>query len=113
MEDTYNFLKKEIDDAFKDNLNLINQDNLIIAYEPIWAIGSGIIPDNDSLQSTINFIKKYVLDTYKINIKVLYGGSVNLTNIDELETIKEIDGYLIGSFSLKPENILELSTHII
>ncbi|MBQ8892069.1 MAG: triosephosphate isomerase [Bacilli bacterium] len=111
-QETYAILKKEIDDAFLNNTNLIKNDNLIIAYEPIWSIGSGLIPDNTCLTNTINYIKDYVFNTYKVKIKVLYGGSVNISNIDSLQEINEIDGYLIGSFSLKPENILDLSTRI-
>ena len=86
-KETYAILKKEIDDAFLHNTNLIKEDNLILAYEPIWAIGSQIIPSNNCLKETISYIKKYILDNYNLNLKVLYGGSVNLDNINSLNTI--------------------------
>lgn len=108
--ETFELLKYEIDEALKNNLDLINNNNLIIAYEPIWSIGSGVIPSNNSLINTILFIKKYLFDNYGLNLKVLYGGSVNLDNINSLNQIKELDGYLIGNFSLKPENILSISS---
>lgn len=105
---TFEVLKKELDEAIKMNLNFINLDNFIVAYEPIWAIGTGNIPSNLILEKTILEIKEYLRDTYHLNIKVLYGGSVNLENILELEKIKNIDGYLVGGLSLHPNQFLSL-----
>jgi len=77
--------------------------NIVIAYEPVWSIGTGVIPNPDDLFSTINFIKRKVR-----NIKVLYGGSVNPKNINELKLIKDIDGFLIGGASQDPKKFIDI-----
>ena len=77
----------------------VNKD-IIIAYEPIWSIGTGVIPTNEQIIEVFHFIKELIP-----NVKVLYGGSANEENIDLLKQIKEIDGYLLGGLSLKPEKL--------
>ena len=77
--------------------------NIVIAYEPVWSIGTGVLPKLDDLFRTINFIKKKVK-----NIKVLYGGSVNPKNINELKLIKNIDGFLIGGASQDPKKFIDI-----
>ena len=77
--------------------------NIVIAYEPVWSIGTGLIPKADDLFNTINFIKKKVR-----NIKVLYGGSVNPKNINKLKLIKNIDGFLIGGASQDPKKFIDI-----
>ena len=79
------------------------RENIVIAYEPVWSIGTGVIPKSDDLFRTINFIKKKVK-----NIKVLYGGSVNPKNINELKSIKNIDGFLIGGASQDPKKFIDI-----
>ncbi len=82
-----------------DSLPEEQRNRVIIAYEPIWSIGTGLIPTNDQIEEVNNFIKA------KYNNKVLYGGSANDNNIDELKKCSSIDGYLLGGLSLKPSNL--------
>ncbi len=103
----FDVLKKEIDEAF-ENISINDLKNIIIAYEPIWSIGTGLVPTNDEILEVISFIKKYVYDHYHVQIRVLYGGSVNNKNIDTLEKIQELDGYLVGGCSISKEDFLEL-----
>ncbi len=77
---------------YKQINNLENCD--IIAYEPLWAIGTGLIPDNNDLQFIIHELQNYS------NKKIIYGGSINANSIRELANIKNIDGFLIGNASL-------------
>ena len=73
---------------------------IIVAYEPIWSIGTGEIPTIEEIEETFGFIKKVLPN----NI-ILYGGSANEKNIDELKKSKLIDGYLLGGLSLKPKEL--------
>ena len=85
-------------------LNKIKKDNkVLIAYEPVWSIGSGLIPKSKELFNTINFIKTKVK-----NSKVLYGGSVSPKNISELKSINNIDGFLIGGASQDPKKFIDI-----
>ena len=77
--------------------------NIIVAYEPVWSIGTGITPKPKQLYEIINFIKNK-----NKNLKVLYGGSVNPKNIDELNSISNIDGYLIGGASQDPKKFIDI-----
>ncbi len=85
----------------------VNTD-IVIAYEPIWAIGSGVIPSNNDIQEVVNLIKNAIYKVHNVNIRVLYGGSVNESNVKELEKIDELDGYLLGKVSSNPEKVLKL-----
>jgi triosephosphate isomerase len=80
-----------------------NKKAILIAYEPVWAIGSGLIPKQSDLLEEINFIKSKVK-----GVKVLYGGSVNPKNINNLKVINNIDGFLIGGASQNPNNFIDI-----
>ena len=87
----------------KLGLDKVQKKNIIIAYEPVWSIGTGIIPKSDELLKTIDFIKNKLK-----NNKVLYGGSVNPKNIRDLKSIKNIDGFLIGGASQEAKKFIDI-----
>ncbi len=100
--------KNKTKEVLEKNLQVIkNNKDVIIAYEPIWAIGTGIIPTIKEIEENINFIKSKFP-----NNKVLYGGSVNEKNIKEISTIKNIDGYLLGGVSLNIDNLKKFLLNI-
>tara|TARA_B110000971_G_C19891288_1_gene445449 strand:- start:225 stop:959 length:735 start_codon:yes stop_codon:yes gene_type:complete len=83
--------------------NIKNRKGILIAYEPVWAIGSGLIPEQSELIETIDYIKGKVK-----GVKVLYGGSVNPKNINNLKNINSIDGFLIGGASQVSNNFIDI-----
>tara|TARA_Y100000816_G_C25997598_1_gene521137 strand:- start:316 stop:1035 length:720 start_codon:yes stop_codon:yes gene_type:complete len=96
--------KKILLKQIKKGLNKVNnKKKILIAYEPVWAIGSGLIPKDTELFETINFIKSRVKGA-----KVLYGGSVNSKNINNLKNIDNIDGFLIGGASQNSNNLIDI-----
>ena len=85
--------------------NVKNKSNIFIAYEPVWAIGTGIVPKSDDLLKTVKFIKS----KFKGKLpKVLYGGSVNPQNIKNLKEINNIDGFLIGGASQNAKKFIDI-----
>ena len=88
-------------------LSEINNNDIIIAYEPIWAIGTGITPTKDEVEDVLKEIKK----VYQKN-KLIYGGSLNQENIVEFKTSYLIDGYILGGLSLKPQELKDFISKI-
>lgn len=76
--------------------------NLILAYEPVWAIGTGVTATTDDIKNIHNAIKE------KINKPLLYGGSVKVENVREICQIPNVDGVLIGTASWKIEDFIEI-----
>ena len=108
MLKTDRVIKREITNALR-GLTKEQLDNVVIAYEPIWAIGTNQTPTNKDIEDMINYIKLLVESYFNYpNIKVLYGGSVNEKNITELNKIKNLDGYLVGGASTNPEKFLKI-----
>ena len=88
--------------------NVEDLDNIIIAYEPVWAIGSGKVPKNEEIEDSIKFIKSIVRREYNVEPKVLYGGSVNKENINAILGIENVDGVLVGSASINPQYLISM-----
>ena len=97
---TKKILAKQIKRGLK---NIKNKKKILIAYEPVWSIGSGLIPRHTELFEIIKFIKTKVK-----NAKVLYGGSVNPKNINDLKKINNVDGFLIGGASQVSNNFIDI-----
>ncbi|MBS1348533.1 MAG: triose-phosphate isomerase [Firmicutes bacterium] len=84
---------------------------LIIAYEPVWAIGTGLTATPQDAETSIAYIREQVRSIWgglADEIRILYGGSVNASNIAELIACPNIDGALIGGASLKPDSFIEI-----
>lgn len=90
-----------------------NIENLVIAYEPIWAIGTGKTATSDVAEETCKFIRNKVAELFNKEVaekmRIQYGGSVKLSNIDELMAQPNIDGALIGGASLDAEDFIKLT----
>ena len=99
---TNKVLAKQITNGLK---SIKDTSNIIIAYEPVWSIGTGLIPKTNDLLNSISFIKNKFR---KKTPKVLYGGSVNSKNITQLKDISIIDGFLIGGASQSPKKFIDI-----
>lgn len=100
--------KKYLKQYIKECLNNVMTTNLIIAYEPKWAIGTNIIPENKDIKDITLFIKEVVKEEFNFDVKVLYGGSVSKQNIQVIKNVDEIDGILVGNASTMPQEFVEI-----
>jgi len=99
-------LKKQLTNVLEKKLN---KSNIIVAYEPIWSIGTGKIPTASELKKTTIHIKKTLKKIFKSKSPaVLYGGSVDSKNVATFKEIKEIDGFLIGGASKSSKKFIDI-----
>ena len=103
---TFSILRKQLNKVLEKKFN---RNNIIVAYEPIWSIGTGKIPNKKDLLKTTIHIKKILKKIFKKKSPaVLYGGSVDENNVGVFKEIKEIDGFLIGGASKSSKKFIDI-----
>ena len=94
------------------HLNSSEWDNIILAYEPVWAIGTGETASSDQVQEMHSFIRNFIAQKYSTelaqNVSILYGGSVKPSNAKEIFSMDDVDGGLIGGASLNSKDFFSI-----
>jgi triosephosphate isomerase len=92
----------------------VTSENLVVAYEPIWAIGTGKIPTLDQIGEVHDFIRARLVQRFGegvgLSTRILYGGSVKPSNADEIFAVSNVDGALVGGASLKASDFSPIIT---
>ena len=99
----------QLDGSLPDGATIAN---LVIAYEPVWAIGTGLTPTPADVAEVHAFIRKRLGERYGAqgrDLRILYGGSVKPSNAKELLAITDVNGALVGGASLKAEDFLGIA----
>jgi triosephosphate isomerase len=104
---TFKVLKKQIENVLEKKFN---HKEIIVAYEPIWFIGTGKVPEAKDLLKTTIFIKKVLKKIFKKpnSPAVLYGGSIDAENVSQFKNLNEIDGFLIGGASKSDKKFIDI-----
>jgi triosephosphate isomerase len=106
---TLDIIKKQLLDSLPQE---ITGETIIIAYEPVWAIGTGLTPSIEQITEVHDFIRAELENNYgkKIghSVNILYGGSMNAKNAHEISAIENVDGGLVGGASLKAESFIPI-----
>ncbi len=104
-------IESQLKEGF-DSLTESDLEKITIAYEPVWAIGTGKTATGDQAEEMHNFIRKWFENNFSADLaeklRILYGGSVKPGNIDGLMKQEDIDGALVGGASLKAEDFTEI-----
>jgi triosephosphate isomerase len=104
---TNEVLKGQLKGALKD----VDIDNLVVAYEPVWAIGTGVTATTEQAQDAHEFIRSEIAAGYgkkADGLRILYGGSVTPDNVHDLMACPDVDGALVGGASLKAESFVKI-----
>jgi len=110
-KETFSVLDRQVQKGLK-GFSADEMETLVMAYEPVWAIGTGKTATADQAQEVHLFLREMLEKKFGNNlaksIRILYGGSVKSDNITELMTMPDIDGALIGGASLEPETFSKI-----
>jgi len=105
--ETFDVLNKQLTKGLKD-ITAEQMKKIVIAYEPVWAIGTGLTATPEVAQETHAYVRSWFVENYSQavadDVIIQYGGSVNDANVDELMACTDIDGALVGGASLKGES---------
>ena len=103
---TFGVLKRQLTRVLEKNLNV---NNIIVAYEPIWSIGTGKIPTKADLENITFYVKKVLKSIFKNKSPaVLYGGSVDGSNVRMFRDLRGIDGFLVGGASKSSKKFIDI-----
>ena len=102
---THSVFKKQINRGLK---SVKNYRNVLVAYEPVWSIGTGAIPTSKELEINVSKIRKLLSKRTKYKLPILYGGSVSSKNINSLKNISGINGFLVGSASQNSKKFIDI-----
>ncbi len=106
--ETLNVLGQQMSGSIPD---VATSQNTVIAYEPIWAIGTGLVPTLDQIDEAHRFMRAELLTTLGAdaqNISLLYGGSVKGSNADDIFSVADVDGALVGGASLSAHDFVPI-----
>jgi len=108
---TITVLTKQLEGSLPSDVSILNGANTVIAYEPVWAIGSGKTPTNDEISIVHKHIREClakIIGEEAKRIRILYGGSMKPDNAASILAIDNVDGGLIGGASLKAKDFCDI-----
>ncbi len=102
---TFQVLKKQLTNVLEKKF----YNNIIVAYEPVWSIGTGEIPSSQNLKETTIYIKNILKNLFRSKTPpVIYGGSVDGLSVQSFKEVKEIDGFLVGGASKSSKKFIDI-----
>ena len=111
-EKTFSVLDKQIRNGLKGFRSSDEVNGLVIAYEPVWAIGTGNVATPDEVENTHRYVRSLITDIYGKTLanttRILYGGSVKPDNVSTLMLKENIDGALVGGASLEADTFIKI-----
>lgn len=111
---TFNVIGEQVKKCL-ENLQQYDLEAIVVAYEPVWAIGTGRTATKEDANEVIGFIRQQLKEALgeklSLNTRILYGGSVKSSNIRELMEMPEIDGALVGGASLDPQEFAKIAIY--